>query len=112
MDFDGLSPGERWYAVRTQPGRELRACLQLKNQDFQTFFPQGLKTVRHARKFTTVTAPFFPQYLFVALDLTKHRWRSINCTMCVTGLVIQGDHPHSVHHSVVGELLGLSVSRR
>ena len=111
MDFDGLSPGERWYAVRTQPGRELRACLQLKNQDFQTFLPKGLKTVRHARKFTTVTAPFFPQYLFVALDLTMHRWRSVNGTMGVTGLVMQGDLPHSVPHGVVEALLGMTDAR-
>ena len=108
MDIADLCPGERWYAVRTQPARELRACLQLKNQNFQTFLPQGLKTVRHARKFTTVTAPFFPQYLFVVLDLTLHRWRSINGTMGVTSLVMQGDLPHPVPQGVVEALIGMT----
>jgi transcriptional antiterminator RfaH len=111
MDFKAVHPGERWYAVHTRSGQELRAFLQLQNQNFQTFLPQGLKTVRHARKFTTVTAPFFPQYLFVALDLTRHRWRSINGTMGVTGLVMQGGLPHPVPHGIVEALLDLTDAR-
>src|SRR5882672_8298161 len=91
-----LNPGERWYAVRTLPGREMRACSQLENQDFRTFLPRGLRTVRHARKFTTHSAAFFPQYLFVVLDLTRHRWRSINGTIGVANLVMQGHLPHPV----------------
>jgi hypothetical protein len=37
MSSSVLNPGERWYAVRTLPGREMRACLQLENQNFTHF---------------------------------------------------------------------------
>ena len=106
-----LSPSERWYAVRSQPACEMRACAQLENQAFRTFLPRGLKTIRHARKFKTVTAPFFPQYLFVALDITRQRWRSINGTRGVANIVMQGDLPHPVPHGVVETLLDMTDSR-
>ncbi len=111
MECGGLCPGERWYAVRTLPGREMRARSQLENQGFRAFLPRGVKTVRHARKFSTVTAAFFPQYLFVMLDLTRHRWRSINGTICVAGLVMQGNLPHPVPHGVVETLVDLTDAR-
>jgi transcription elongation factor/antiterminator RfaH len=111
MKLGGLGPGERWYAVRTLPGREMRARAQLENQEFRTFLPRGLKTVRHARKFATVTAAFFPQYLFVMLDLARHRWRSINGTLGVASLVMQGDLPHPVPHGVVETLVDLTDAR-
>ena len=104
MEAYKLNPGERWYVARTQQGRELRACLQLNNQNFRTFLPRGLRTIRHARKFTTVTVPFFPQYLFVVLDLTRDRWRSINGTTGVTSLIMRGELPHPVPHGVVETL--------
>jgi hypothetical protein len=58
--------------VQTQPNRELRAKGQLENQAYEVFLPRRLKTVRHARKLTNVAAPFFPCYLFIRLDLTRH----------------------------------------
>jgi transcription antitermination factor NusG len=86
----------RWYAVHTQPNRELRAKSQLENQGYEVFLPRCLKTVRHARKLTNVAAPFFPRYLFVRLDLVQHRWRSVNGTFGVSSLVMQGEKPHPV----------------
>jgi hypothetical protein len=35
---------------------------------YRTFLPKREKTVRHARKLTTVVAPFFPRYMFIILD--------------------------------------------
>ena len=103
-----LHPGERWYAVRTLPWRDVRACAQLQNQDFRTFLPQSVRTVRHARKFSTRKAAFFPQYLFTVLDVTRDRWRSINGTIGVSGLVMQGELPHPVPSGVVETLLNLA----
>jgi transcription elongation factor/antiterminator RfaH len=108
MRFNGPSPGERWYAVRTLPWREVRACVQLQNQNFRTFLPQSVKTVRHARKFSTGRAAFFPQYLFTSFDVTRDRWRSINGTIGVSGLVMQGELPHPVPHGVVETLLNMT----
>ena len=68
-----LSGCERWYAVHTLPFAEERAERQLQWQKFRTFQPKRHKTVRHARKLSTVEAPFFPRYLFIVLDLTRHQ---------------------------------------
>ena len=61
MRFTGaLSGGERWYAVHTLPFAEARAEGQLNRKGFRTFQPKRHKTVRHARRLSTVEAPFFP----------------------------------------------------
>src|SRR5262245_64991181 len=91
-----LKAGERWYVVHTLPLGEARAQSQLENQSFLTFLPKRQKTVRHARKLTSVLAPFFPRYLFVALDLTRDQWRSVNGTFGVARLVMQGEQPAPV----------------
>src|SRR5262249_27254946 len=96
---------ERWYVVHTLPMCEERAQLQLENQGFRTFLPKRRKTVRHARKLSTVEAAFFPRYLFVVLDLTRHRWRSVNGTFGVANLVMQGDQPHPVPRGIVETLV-------
>ena len=100
-----MSDDSRWYAVHTLPRNELRAEAQLTNQRFRTFLPRRLKTIRHARKLTTVVAPFFPRYLFVALDLMRHRWRSVNGTFGVATLVMQCDMPQPVPQGVVESLI-------
>jgi transcription elongation factor/antiterminator RfaH len=106
-----LSDGQRWYAVHTLPFSEARAQGHLENQSFRTFLPRRRKTVRHARKMSTIEAPFFPGYLFVALDLTRHQWRSVNGTFGVSSLVMRGDRPHPVPRGVVETLIG-SADRR
>lgn len=96
-----LNAGERWYVVHALPLSETRAQLQLENQSFLTFLPKRQKTVRHARRLTRVLAPFFPRYLFVALDLTRDQWRSVNGTFGVARLVMQGDQPAPVPSGIV-----------
>src|SRR5438045_99265 len=88
-----LKPGERWYAVYTLPFAEGRAQRQLHNQNFCTFQPKRYKTVRHARTSRIIAAPFFPRYLFVALNIDQQPWRRVNGTIGVASLVMQGDQP-------------------
>ncbi len=106
-----LSGGERWYAVHTLPFAEARAEVQLHRQGFRTFQPKRHKTVRHARKSTTVEAPFFPRYLFIVLDLSRHQWRSVNGTFGVSRLVMRGDQPHPVPRQVVEALIAAADAR-
>jgi transcription antitermination factor NusG len=103
-----LREGERWYAVHTLPFGEARAAAQLKNQAFCTFLPKRKKTVRHARKLSTITAPFFPRYLFVALDLGRHRWRSVNGTLGVSSLVMVGERPCPAPYGIVESLVAVA----
>jgi transcriptional antiterminator RfaH len=87
-----------------QPHREFAAEGQLNAQAFTTFLPVVRKTVRHARAFRSVRAPFFPGYLFVKLALGRDRWRSVNGTYGVSRLVMAGELPQPVPHGVVEAL--------
>jgi transcription elongation factor/antiterminator RfaH len=107
----GLSEGQRWYAVHTQPLNEARAEQHLSNQNFTTFMPKRLKTVRHARKLSTVEAPFFPRYLFVVLDLDRDSWRRVNGTFGVSRLVMCGDAPQAAPCGVVEALIASADAR-
>jgi transcriptional antiterminator RfaH len=106
-----LADGERWYAVHTLPFAEARAEGQLRNQGFRTFQPKRHKTVRHARRLSTVEAPYFPRYLFVVLDLGRHQWRKVNGTFGVSRLVMRGDQPNPVPRGVVEALIATADAR-
>lgn len=95
----------RWYVVRSQPHREVVAKQQLENQNYRVFLPQYFKSRRHARKFETVLAPLFPRYLFVILDLTKDRWRSVNGTFGVDRLLMRGGRPEAVPRGLIEQLV-------
>jgi transcription elongation factor/antiterminator RfaH len=103
-----IQPAARWYAVNLRPQAERVALANLQRQGFTPFLPQRLKTIRHARQFRTVMAPLFPGYLFVSLDLTRDRWRSVNGTMGVVSLVMSGGEPRPVPRGVVEALVELS----
>lgn len=103
-----LCDGERWYAVHTLPLREAYAQGHLRNQAFRTFLPKRRKTIRHARKLRAVEAAFFPRYLFIVLDLTRHQWRSVNGTFGVSRMVMRGDEPHPVPCGLVEALIEMA----
>src|ERR1700693_1637038 len=107
-ECDNAHDGERWYAVQTRQYAEKRAQAQLEQQNFRTFLPKRRKTIRHARKLSTVTAAFFPGYLFVLLDLNRDRWRSVNGTFGISTLVMAGELPCPVPAGVVANMCGLA----
>jgi transcription elongation factor/antiterminator RfaH len=96
---------KRWYVVHSQPCREFKAQAQLQRQGFRTFLPRFAKTTRHARKLSTVSAALFPRYLFVELDVSRDRWRSVNGTIGVAGLVMGKELPTAVPSGIVESLL-------
>jgi transcriptional antiterminator RfaH len=93
--------GIRWYVVQTQPNSEMKAAHHLMRQGFTAYLPRYLKRRRHARKVETVPAPLFPRYLFVAIDVTTQRWRSIQSTIGVSRLVCNGEEPAAVPPGIV-----------
>jgi transcription elongation factor/antiterminator RfaH len=101
----------RWYLVRTLTNREALAAEQLARQGFATFLPRQPKSVRHARRIRISLAAYFPGYLFVTLDLSRQRWRSINGTLGVSHLVGAGDRPTPVPKGVVEALIAASDAR-
>lgn len=99
-----LSSNSAWYVVQTHSHCELKAVQHLTRQRFETYFPQYLKRRRHARRVDIVPAPLFPCYVFVTIDLSNQRWRSIQSTIGVTRLVCNGDKPTEVPISLVDEI--------
>lgn len=95
---------KQWCVVHTQPGKELFAEQQLMVQGFQAYLPRYIKERRHARKIETVSAPLFPRYLFVALDLDVDRWRSVNGTRGVSYLLTLDERPAVIDDSVIENL--------
>jgi transcriptional antiterminator RfaH len=95
---------ERWYVVQSQPNAELKAAAHLNRQGFTTYLPRYMKRRRHARRVEDVPAPLFPRYLFVGIDLTTQRWRSIFSTVGVSRLVCNGDAPQAVPEPIVAAL--------
>lgn len=95
---------ERWYVYRTRPHRELSAAEQLKQQGFRPFVPMIQKTVRHARKLSSVRAPLFPSYSFVKLNLQDEPWRSINGTYGVVRLIMANELPIPVPRGVIEQI--------
>ena len=94
----------QWYVVQTHPHAEAKAVWHLRRQAFETYLPRYLKKRRHARRVDSVAAPLFPCYLFVAVDMTTQRWRSIRSTIGVTRLVSDGDRPAAVPVGVLDAL--------
>jgi transcriptional antiterminator RfaH len=110
LNIDGpsrpLAWSERWYLVHAQPRSEQKAEFNLRAQDFRTFVPWLLKTVRHVRKLRTVRAPVFPGYVFVSLDLERDRWLSVRSTIGVLRLISHRDgRPVPVPAGIVERLL-------
>ena len=66
--------------------------------------PRYLKRRRHARKVDFTAKPLFPRYMFVAIDMSTQRWRSIQSTFGVSRLVTKGDEPAPVPDSVISAL--------
>jgi transcriptional antiterminator RfaH len=95
---------QRWYVVQTHAGKELRAEENLNRQGFSTYLPRYSRKRRHARRTEVVLRPLFPRYLFVALDLTRDRWRSVQSTFGVTHLLSTGDGPLPVANDLVDEI--------
>jgi transcriptional antiterminator RfaH len=94
----------RWFVAHTHPHAEAKAVSHLNRQGFEIYFPRYLKRRRHARRIETVAAPLFPRYLFVAVDMTAQRWRSIYSTVGVTRLICNGDDPIGVPNGIVEAL--------
>ena len=100
-----MSSGQpRWYVVQTQANAEHKALAHLARQGFATYLPRYLKRRRHARRIDVVAAPLFPRYLFVEIDMTVQRWRSIYSTVGVSRLVCNGEYPAPVPEQVIDEL--------
>jgi transcriptional antiterminator RfaH len=99
-----MSGERKWYVVHTHSRAEARAAAHLERQGFETYCPRYLKRCSHARRITLEPAPFFPRYIFVAMDVASQRWRAVRSTLGVSYLVGSEKGPIPVAEAVVAEL--------
>jgi transcription antitermination factor NusG len=104
-----LEGEERWFVARVHPNRENSAQFNLERLGFRSFAPRIGRTVRHARKLRHVLAPLFPGYVFLILDLSRDRWRTVNSTFGVASLIMGAEQPMPVPRGIV-EALAISNS--
>lgn len=100
--------GRRWFAVNTQPNSELRAQVNLERQGWRCFCPQVSRTTKSGRRMTTRLRALFPGYIFVNLNLSQSRWRSVDGTFGVRAIVKAGDLPAPLPVGVVETLIAMS----
>jgi transcriptional antiterminator RfaH len=96
-----MGESAKWYVVQAQANAETRAVINLERQGFQTYLPRYLKRRRHARRVDTVTAPLFPRYLFVSINLAVQRWLSIHSTLGIARLLCNGGMPALVSDEMI-----------
>jgi transcription elongation factor/antiterminator RfaH len=100
----------RWYAVISHPRKEALALQHLERQGFGAYLPLVSQVVRLKTRTVTVPKAFFPGYLFVSLDVSAHRWRSVNGTYGVTGLVSFGDRLAPTPRGLIERLRELTAA--
>ena len=100
-----LGPGERWFVARVLSHQDSRAQFNLHQLGFRSFVPRLRRTIRHARRLRDTLRPLFPGYIFIVIDLSKHRWRSVNGTFGVASLIMGAEHPLPVPRGVVEALV-------
>ncbi len=96
---------KRWHVIYTRLRSESLALQHLERQGFTAYLPRHRKQRRHARRTDWVTAPLFPRYMFVLIDVAAARWRSIRSTIGVSDIICQGDRPLPMMPGVVEEII-------
>lgn len=86
----------RHYVVRTKPCHEAIARANLQVIGFDAYVPTVREDVRSRTTRTTILAPMFPGYIFVALDMSDRNWRSAAHAKGVVDLLPHSDHPTAV----------------
>jgi len=90
-----------WHVARTQSHAEAKALRNLLRQGYEVYLPLCRRWISHARRREVAQRPLFPGYLFVQFDVDHTRWRSINSTIGVIGLICHGELPTPVADSIV-----------
>ena len=97
--------GTSWFLAQLKPNCANIADKNLKRQGFQTFLPMEEETRQRNGKFVTAMRPLFPGYIFVAFDVARGVWRTVNSTCGITRLVSFGKEPTTVPLDLVSQLM-------
>jgi transcriptional antiterminator RfaH len=98
-----VATGEQhWYVLRTKPHKEHQVYGQLAANDVETYFPTITVTPVNPR--ASRIRPYFPNYMFVHVDLEAVRVSVMQWLPGAVGLVEFGGIPSQVPDNFVHEL--------
>lgn len=93
---------QQWHVLYTQPKKELIVNNQLEQRNLEVYFPV-LQYDRGYRRGIRLE-PFFPNYLFVRVDLLLDEATGLRWMPGVRGIVVTGDEPAVVPEAVIETL--------
>ena len=70
---------KKWYLIKTKPGQEKKAIINLENQNYHVYCPWA--------KINNKSVVLFPGYLFIQLDENSQNWSPIRSTIGVSRFV-------------------------
>jgi transcriptional antiterminator RfaH len=94
----------RWYLIHTKPAGEREAQRQLQRQDYGTYLPRLLQTVRRRGQPRVQITPLFPRYLFLNLDEGRQSLAPVHSTFGVASVVRFGARFATVPEAIVRQL--------
>lgn len=92
---------ENWYVVQTKPHQESLAKENLERQGYRCFLPRIKQWQKKRGKRCLVEKTFFPNYLFVCLDLYHTNMAPIRSSRGVNRLVRFGNELVPVPDSII-----------
>lgn len=94
-----LGPDKTWFAIRSKPRKEESLYSYLNANQYKVFFPRirvNPKNPRAAKR-----KPYFPGYMFIAVDLQALGENTFQWLPFSQGLVMYGDLPAPVPSAVI-----------
>lgn len=93
---------KKWYVIRCKPRKEDVVWRQVRNNEFENFYPRIRVNPVNPR--SRKIRPYFPGYLFVRVDLEEAGDSTFNWMPHAVGLVRFGDEPAVVPDNLVYEI--------
>src|SRR5215470_13887426 len=94
----------RWYLIRTKVFREAIAQANLLRQGYETYLPCAQSQVRRHGSWIERSAPLFPRYLFLRIQVGYQSLAQVESTKGVAGVVRFGFRYAVVPDGVVNRL--------
>ena len=96
-----------WVVVEAKSKDEFLAEREIKALGIQTYLPQYVHRIRHARTTKLVRRALFPGYLFAEIGNAPN-WPRILSRRGVTGMIMTGACPKAVPESKMAEVRKLA----
>jgi len=78
---------KEWFILQFKSNSHHLAAKNLNRQGFETFLPLQDTTSRRLSRFTNISKPLFPGYMFIKFDRAESEWHKINNTYGVSHLI-------------------------